>query len=123
MKTIKFRGKTIKDEWVYGDLIQIGGGSLIYHGDKQELEAIPQEDSPCAVGFYPNEISPVIPKTVGQFTNIYDKNRVEIYEGQKIKTKYYSVYNVMDIIEFHSWLERQFVCNPEKYIEIVGDVE
>lgn len=81
MRTIKFRGKTIKGEWVYGDLIQIGGGALIYHGNKQELDAIPQEDSPCAVGFYPNEISPVIPKTVGQFTGLCDKDYNEIYEG------------------------------------------
>jgi hypothetical protein len=80
-REILFRGKTINGEWVYGDLIQIGGGALIYHGDKQELEVIPQEDSPCAVGFYPNEISPVIPKTAGQFTGLTDKNGNKIFEG------------------------------------------
>jgi uncharacterized phage protein (TIGR01671 family) len=94
MRTIKFRGKTIKGEWVYGDLIHIGCGALIYHGDNQELEAIPQEDSPCAVGFYPNEISPVIPKTVCQFTGIKDKNGKEIFEGDLLKAGVYKEYEV-----------------------------
>ena len=95
MRTIKFRGKTINGEWFYGDLIQIGGGALIYHGDKQELEAIPQEDSPCAVGFYPNEISPVIPKTIGEFIFLSDKNGKEIFEGD-IVTAYGARNGVID---------------------------
>ena len=64
MITIKFRGKTINGEWIYGDLIQIGGGALIYHGDKQTVDAIPQEDSPCGVGLYQNDISLVKPHTI-----------------------------------------------------------
>jgi hypothetical protein len=84
-REILFRGKTINGEWVYGDLIQIGGGALIYHGDKQELEVIPQEDSPCAVGFYPNEISPVIPETVGQFTGCFDIKKVKVFEDDKVR--------------------------------------
>jgi uncharacterized phage protein (TIGR01671 family) len=82
MREILFRGQRIDNgEWVEGDLIQIGGGALIYHGDKKEVEVIKQEDSPCSVGFYPNEISVVIPKTVGQFTGLTDKNGVKIFEG------------------------------------------
>ena len=84
MRTIKFRGQTIDNKWVYGDLIQIGGGALIYHGDKQTVDEIKQEDSPCAVGFYPNEISPVKPNTVCQFTGFLDINGVKIFEGDKL---------------------------------------
>jgi uncharacterized phage protein (TIGR01671 family) len=89
MREILFRGQRIDNgEWVEGDLIQIGGGALIYHGDKQELEVIKNEDSPCSVGFYQNEISVVIPKTVGQFTGLNDKNGVKIFEGDIIQDKY-----------------------------------
>ena len=84
MRTIKFRGQTIDNKWVYGDLIQIGGGALIYHGSKQTVEEIPQEDSPCAVGFYPHEVSPIKPKTICQFTGFLDQNDVEIYENDVI---------------------------------------
>ena len=38
MREILFRGKRIDNgECVEVYLIQIGGGALIYHGDKQEL--------------------------------------------------------------------------------------
>jgi len=81
MREILFKGKTIDNKWVYGDLIQIGGSTLIYHGDKQTVDEIKQEDSPCAVGFYPNQISPVKPNTVCQFTGKTDKNGIKIFKG------------------------------------------
>lgn len=97
MREILFKGKTIKSKWVYGDLIQIGGGVLIYHGDKQQLEVIPQEDSPCAVGFYPYEISPVIQKTVCQFTGLPDKNGVKIFSDDLLKDKQGTIFRIYQI--------------------------
>ena len=76
MRTIKFRGKGIKsNEFVYGDLIH-GVGSK--HGKMFIL--------PITVNLaYIKNCDPldgveVDPETVGQFTGLYDKNGVEIFE-------------------------------------------
>ena len=83
MREILFRGKRADNaEWVEGDLIQIGGGTMIYYASKFEVEIEPQMDAmDASVKFYPNEITVVIPKTVGQFTGLTDKNGVKIFEG------------------------------------------
>ena len=66
MRTIKFRGKKANtNEWVYGDLLHISGGCIIYHGSQTECEN--KENVGAALELFADEFSVVIPETVGQF--------------------------------------------------------
>ena len=71
MREIKFRG--MNDEtgkWVYGDLLQYDNclnGCLIYPKTIDRTGII------------------VNPKTIGQFTGIYNNDGIEIYEGDKVE--------------------------------------
>ena len=71
MREIKFRGKRIDNgEWVYG---------FYFTSLSEQEEIVHNIRSVSKEGGYKDYL--VDPETVGQFTGLYDKNNVPIYEG------------------------------------------
>ena len=75
-RIIKFRGKRKdNEEWIYGNLVIDEGKYYICLGINEHIK---RDD-------YEVYMLEVIPETVGQFTELYDEDKKEIYVGDIIK--------------------------------------
>lgn len=73
MREILFRGKRVDNgEWVYGQYL------------KREYPSFTDYSI-----WAPSGTIPVIPKTIGQFTSLLDKNGIKVFEGDKVKFHYF----------------------------------
>lgn len=91
MRPIRFRGRSLKGEWVYGDLVQ-PGNPLMY----------------CRVNTHT-----VHPDTVGQFTEVTDFSGKEIYEGDIIKDRNENPFNGNYVVRWNN-LYNRIICNSTK---------
>lgn len=99
MREIKFRGKRIdNNEWVYGYL------------QKQAVEGEEYYITwPCTELI--NNCRVVIPKTIGQFTGLYDKNNTPIYEGDILEN---TAVNFKFVVKF---IKTKWVLQKIEYLE------
>jgi uncharacterized phage protein (TIGR01671 family) len=76
----KYRGKTKKGDWVFGDLVRIGAT------EDDGLALFSENKKYCGIGIeitelYWYERKNVLTETIGQCSTVKDKNGVEMYEG------------------------------------------
>ena len=126
MREIKFRGLTLKNQWIYG----------CYVTDYKDYHAIAKEDPDDSEQMLN---MPVDPKSVGQYTGLKDCDGVEIYEKDKVEVKYFNGKNYKTHIEtvefsngkfdltwtinklFKSYNERPCFHNHSNAFEVVGE--
>lgn len=124
MREILFRGKELDtSEWVEGGLIQTESWTSI-------LVCIDTEASSCEPASGELREYEVDPKTVGQFTGLYDKDGEKIFEGDIINS--YTLLGMNDlrnaVVEWNELFSGWYSGNHSLYnglgnvYEIIGNI-